>query len=109
MSIEKRMMYMILVPASRGKKRFSYEGHHKAFDSKVKEICGGITIHRPVKGEWISPDGIIFTDRMIPVMIAVKEERDIEVIANFALNHYDEEAIMYYKVSDDVRILHREK
>lgn len=109
MSIEKRIMYVVLVPASRGKKRFSYEDHHKVFDAKVKEICGGITIHKTVKGEWIAPDGTIFTDRMIPVMIAVKTVEEIEEIARFALDHYDEEAIMYYKVSDDVRILHRDR
>lgn len=74
---------------------------HKKWDEKVREISGGLTILTPVKGQWISKDGSLFHDRMIPVrIIATREE--IEKIVDITLKHYDELAILCYKISDEV-------
>lgn len=62
---------------------------------------GGLTIHRGVKGEWVSPTGELFLDRMIPVRISCSRE-DINKIVDFTIEHYDQEAVMVYKVSDEV-------
>lgn len=98
-------MWEILVPASWRKTRFTYE-HHKEWDAYVKEIAGGLTVYRGVKGEWISPSGELFKDRMIPVRVACAEE-DIHKIIDFTINHYNQEAVLAYKVSEQVIIKHR--
>jgi hypothetical protein len=97
-------LWEVLVPASNAKRKenFSYE-HHKAWDEYVKSLSGGLTIFRTVKGEWVSDNGEIFVDRMIPVRIACSRE-DIEKIIDFTIEHYSQLAVMAYKVSDEVII-----
>lgn len=96
-------MWEIFVPASKGDVEFPYE-HHKLFDAFVKEKAGGITILRGAKGEWISPDGELYKDRIIPCRICCSR-KDIMQIMKFALKHYGQKAIMAYKISDQVLIV----
>ena len=98
-------LWEILVPASSPEKEFTYE-HHKKWDSYVKSLAGGLTILKPAKGEWISPDGKLFIDRVIPVRIKCKEKH-IKKIIKFTIQHYDQEAVMAYKVSDKVILIHK--
>lgn len=100
-------LWEILVPASNGKLKikFSY-AHHKEFDNFVKSLSGGLTVLKSAKGEWESPSGELFTDRIIPVRIACSRE-DIEKIIDFTIEHYNQEAVMAYKLSDEVIIKHR--
>ncbi len=93
-------MWEILVPASNKMLEFSYE-HHKAWDEFVISISGGITIMKTVKGEWISPDNVRFKDRMIPVRIKCDGD-DIERIVDFTIKHYKQEAVLAYRISDNV-------
>lgn len=87
--------------------------HHKVWDKNIKALTGGITILVPAKGQWISAEGVTFNERMIPVRFAVDElnERHIEMtvirIMQFTCQHYDQEAIMCYKVSDKCWITDR--
>ena len=93
-------MWEIFVPASNIDAEFSYE-HHKIFDEFVKQKAQGITVMRGAKGEWISPSGVLFKDRIIPCRICCSIG-DIHSIMRFALKHYNQEAIMAYKISDHV-------
>jgi len=95
-------MWEIFVPASNNDMEFSYE-HHKMFDEFVKQKAGGITILRGAKGEWISPEGDLYKDRIIPCRICCTRD-DMDCIMRFALNHYNQKAIMAYKLSDQVLI-----
>ena len=98
-------LWEILVPASNGKKKikFSYN-HHKEWDAFVRNISGGVTILKTGKGEWISPDGELFADRVIPCRVVIKSKEEIDKIINFTLVHYDQLAVMAYKISDEVII-----
>lgn len=98
-------LWEILVPASSPGKPWIDYTHHKSWDEFVKNIAGGLTVMRGAKGEWISPKGELFKDRMIPVRIACSAD-EIKVIAEFTLKHYDEEAVMYYKISNEVHFLY---
>ena len=99
-----KQLWEILVPASNNKDmKFTYE-HHKEWDSFVKAISGGVTIMKTAKGEWINPKGVLFVDRMIPCRIVCSEEQ-IKVIIDFTIKHYNQEAVLAYKISDNV-ILH---
>lgn len=65
---KKVMMWEILVPASGKEQEFAFE-HHKEWDKYVRNMAGGLTILKTAKGEWVSPDGTLFRDRVIPVRI----------------------------------------
>ena len=106
--IMKTELWEILVPASNNKdQNFTYD-HHKEWDEFVKDLTGGVTILKTAKGQWVSPDGELFIDRMIPCRIACSWE-ELSVIIDFTIEHYSQEAVMAYKVSDDVVIRHRKE
>lgn len=58
----------------------------------------------PIKGQWVS-EGELFAERMIPVRIATTQE-NIEKIADMTAKFYEQLAVMYYKISDEVTIKH---
>jgi hypothetical protein len=100
-------MWEILVPTIRrldGKPirtRF-----HKVWDKKVRAVSGGLTILSPAKGQWISREGELFEERMIPVRI-VCTRAQIDKIVDMTLDYYDQLAVLAYKVSDDVILKHK--
>jgi len=99
-------LWEILVPASNNKdQKFTYE-HHKEWDEFVRNLTGGVTILKTAKGQWVNPDGKLFVDRMIPCRIACKDY-EIDRIIDFTIKHYNQEAVMAYKVSDNVVIRHK--
>ena len=100
-------MWEILVPASNKELEFTYE-HHKAWDEFVITISGGITIMRTAKGQWVSPDNVRFKDRMIPVRIKCTRKQ-IDKIIDFTIKHYKQEAVLAYKISDEVILKNRTK
>jgi hypothetical protein len=95
----------ILVPTVRNDGRPIKTKFHRVWDKKVRKLTGGLTILQPAKGQWASPDGILFTERMIPVRIATTKDQ-MELIADFTARYYEQHAILYYKISDDVNIVH---
>lgn len=76
---------------------------HKVWDEKVRAITGGLTIIPPVKGQWVAPNGELFSERMIPVRIACTEEQ-IETIADMTAKYYKQKAILFYMVSNNIKI-----
>jgi len=79
--------------------------HHKKWDHKISKIAGGLTLFKPKKGRWLSA-GKLFREKMIPVRIAATEE-EIKKIADLTAEHYSQEAVMYYLVSEHVVIYER--
>ena len=79
--------------------------YHRVWDQKVRAITGGLTILTPAKGQWVSPDGELFVERMIPVRIAATREQS-EKIMDKTLEYYDQLAVLCDKVSDEVIIKH---
>lgn len=99
-------LWMILVPTMMGEENKPIRTRfHRVWDKKVYEITKGLTVLHPSKGHWVSPDGEIFSERMIPVQIACTEEQ-IEEIADMTANYYRQKAVMYYLVSEKVVIKH---
>jgi hypothetical protein len=83
--------------------------HHKVFDAYVRKITGGITIFAPGKGQWINPENDeLVEERIIPVNIACNDD-DLKKIVNFTIKHYKQDALMYYKVSDEVFIMAKDE
>jgi len=57
----------------------------------------------PSRGQWVSPEGELFTERMIPVRF-MATDAEAEGIADYTASYYEQRAVMFYKVSSDVRI-----
>jgi len=99
-------LWEILVPASNNKDlKFTYE-HHKEWDAFVKKITGGVTIMKTAKGQWVSPIGKLYIDRMIPCRIVCNEQQISDII-DFTIEHYNQEAVLAYRVSTNVILRHK--
>lgn len=99
-------IWEILVPYSNNKGEKFVMKHHKEWDAFVKKLTGGITILRTSKGEWISPSGQLYAERMIPCRIMCTEDQ-IDKIVDFTIDHYKQEAVIWYKISDEVFLRHK--
>lgn len=95
--------YEILVPTVSNEGKPFRTRYHKVWDAKVRQITGGLTIISPIKGQWISNNGELFRERMIPVRIACTKEQ-IETVADITAAYYKQHAIMYYLISEEVTI-----
>jgi hypothetical protein len=80
--------------------------YHKVWDAEVRRITGGLTILTPAKGQWVSPDGELFIERMIPVRI-VATRAQIEQIIDMTMIYYDQLAVLCFKISDEVILRNR--
>jgi hypothetical protein len=76
---------------------------HRVWDAKVMAITGGLTINAPIHGRWVSPLGVLYAERMIPVEIACTEEQ-IKDIHKMTKAYYNQEKVMYAKLSNYVVI-----
>lgn len=90
-----KKMWEILVPTQMNDGKPIRTRYHRVWDSKVREITGGLTVMPPnIKGEWMLPTGQVFSERMIPVRIYCGED-EILSIAKFTKQYYKQEAILY--------------
>lgn len=99
------ILYEILVPCQNNKGKPIRTRQHKEWDRRVRRITGGLTVMAPAKGQWVSPSGELFAERMIPVRVAA-DCAAIQEIADMTAKFYKQEAVMFYKVSDEVVIKH---
>lgn len=99
---DETFMWEILVPTERRsdgapiRTRF-----HRVWDSKVREISGGLTIMKPANGQWVCPEGNLYRERMIPVRFLATREQ-MSRIADMTAVYYDQLAILCYRVGSDV-------
>lgn len=100
-------LYEILVPTMRNNGKPIRTRFHRLWDAKVRAITGGLTVLTPAKGQWIAPNGQLFAERMIPVRIMATREQ-IEQISDMTAKFYEQLAVMYYKISDEVVVKHYE-
>jgi len=104
--METKSLWEILVPTVSNEGKPYRTRYHKVWDSKVKEISGGLTILTPAKGQWISKEGELFTERMIPVRILCTED-EINIIIDMTMKYYDQLAILAYEVSNKYILKHK--
>jgi hypothetical protein len=96
-------MWEILVPTVRNDGRPIRTRFHRVWDTKVREITGGLTILPVAKGQWVSPSGELFLERMIPVRIACTRKQ-IEEIIQMTIKYYEQQAVLAYLISETVLI-----
>lgn len=102
----KKSLWEILVPKySNDGKEFTLK-HHYEWDGEVRKIAGGVTILKTAKGQWVNTKRKLFAEKMIPVRIYCTEQ-EIERIIQLTLEHYNQEAVMAYELSSNVKLVKR--
>ena len=96
-------LWEILVPTVRNNGKPFRTRHHRGWDEQVRRISGGLTILPVAKGQWVSPAGDLFAERMIPVRIICTRSQMEEIIRR-TIKHYDQLAVLAYKISDEVML-----
>lgn len=116
--MERKDLWEILVPHSLEKfcfgitedreNKYGYYkvrmSHHKLWDSRAMKYSEGCTILRSGKGTWKDDLGDYITERMIPVRLLITRS-DIFELAEFTKEHYKQDAVMFYRVSEEVHII----
>lgn len=100
-------LYEILIPTVSNEGRPFKTRHHRVWDKKAQLLShGGLTIFpKTIKGKWVDNEtNIEYNDSTLPVRL-VCDEQEMSEIADFTAKHYKQLAIMYYVVSDDVKIV----
>lgn len=96
-------LWEVLIPTITNEGKPIRTRFHRVWDTKVRELTNGLTVLNVAKGQWVSPEGDIFEERMIPVRIACTEDQLNEIL-EFTIKYYDQKAIFAYKISDTVKI-----
>lgn len=100
-------LWEILVPVnSNDGVRFADEYHHK-WDDQVRALAGGLTVLETVKGQWVDNTSKLFKEPMIPVRV-LADKPTIKTIVSLALEHYDQKAVMAYRISNEVMLVEKE-
>ena len=73
----------------------------------VIQKCGGWTAHAAAKGAWLDK-GAKQDEDMVPIHIAGSEQ-EIKVIVSFALEMFQQNEILSYKVADRCEFTKRER
>lgn len=79
--------------------------YHQEWDEFVRNVTGGLTIHRAARGQWEDRDGKLYKEIMIPVRIACTQEQIAE-IAEFTIQHYKQKAVFVTLVSEKTLIFY---
>jgi len=104
------MLWLIFVPRDKppffqpGKKRHFSTKYHRMWDQQVMALTGGMTIFLPSKGRWVSPEGVLYHEDMIPVILSCTAEKMVEV-CNLTAKHYGQIAVPKWKLGDDAVII----
>jgi len=101
----KTYLWEILVPGQTQGGEEIPVSHHQVWDENVRNISGGLTILKTAKGHWVDPEGIPIVEPMIPVRVLCSKAQ-IEEIAALTASYYQQEAVMFYRVSKKVKIRH---
>jgi|ERR1700739_3075400 len=105
-----KSLWEILVPTKRNGedgKPFRTR-YHRVWDAKVRAISGGLTIMPVVKGQWEQGTVLYHNERMIPVRIIATREEIVKII-KITISYYEQEAVLAYRVADEVILMEKEK
>jgi hypothetical protein len=108
MSTGKKCLWEIFVPTMRNDGRPIRVRFHRVWDTKVREISGGLTVMPVAKGQWVdtsTSENKLFRERMIPVRIIATRAQMLTII-EMTKKYYEQIAVLAYKLSDDVILRH---
>ena len=102
--LDDKKLFEILVPCQYNDGKPVRTRHHKEWDKYVRKITGGLSILKPQMGQWISKEGVLYEERMIPVKI-VCTDKQMKKIMEFTIKHYRQLAVLAYEISSNVLYL----
>ena len=99
-------LFEILIPCQTNEGKPIRTRKHKEWNRRARRITGGgLTVLPSAKGQWVSPSGEMFDERMLPVRI-IATYSQMESIDAMTAKFYEQEAILFYQISNDVTIKH---
>jgi hypothetical protein len=102
-----KYLWEILVPTFDNEGNHFGLSYHQKWDEKVRAVSGGLTVLKTSKGQWVSREGDLYYDRMIPVRIHCTKS-EIKGIIEMSMEYYRQLAIICYRISDLVLLVHKE-
>jgi hypothetical protein len=98
-----KSLFEIYVPTVKNNGKPIRTRHHREWDRRIRLITGGLTVYKPVKGQWVNTaeDGKLYEERMIPVRI-VATDAEMKRVAELTKTFYEQIAVLYYKLSNEV-------
>lgn len=102
---QKKYLWEVLVPCQWNDGKPVHTRHHRVWDRRVREVTGGLTIMRPAKGQWVdATTAKLYEERMIPVRV-MATQAELRDIIRITVEHYQQLAVMFFQVSDEVQIV----
>lgn len=97
-----KCLYEIYVPTVLNSGKPIRTRQHREWDNRVRRITGGLTVYKPVMGQWIDQsDNTLYKERMIPVRIVATPD-EMSKIAGMTKLFYEQIKVLYYKLSNEV-------
>lgn len=98
-------LFEIYVPTIKNDGKPIRTRQHREWDNRVRRISGGLTVYKPVIGQWIDgSDNKLYKERMIPVRI-VASDAEMKKIGLMTKAFYEQIAVLYYKLSNEVHFV----
>jgi hypothetical protein len=95
-------LFEIYVPTQKNCGKPIRTRQHREWDRRVRKITGGLTVYKPVKGQWVDKsDDRLYAERMIPVRV-VATDQEMRCIADLTKKFYEQITVLYYKLSSEV-------
>jgi hypothetical protein len=98
-------LYEIYVPTQKNCGKPIKTRQHREWDRRVRRVSGGLTIFKPVIGQWVdTSDDKLYKERMIPVRIIATPE-EMKVIGTMTKIFYEQITVLYYRLSNEVHFV----
>lgn len=102
--IPERMLWTVIIPEFDNYGRIFPKHHVDVWINKVMEISTGVTVYRDIIGKYISTTNGLMSDVNLAVMFMATED-EVNELAQLAKTHFDQESIMYYMSSNNVKFI----
>jgi hypothetical protein len=103
--VEPKHLWAIIRPMQSNAGRPFTPEHHDVWDNGVIDLFGGATFLPVADGAW-KHGGKVFREPMQAVQV-IATEKEIANLVSRTMLYYDQLAIMFYRVSETVHIVHR--
>lgn len=94
-------LYEIFVPVCDNKQNVYDLDFHHEWDKKILKISNGLTILRSQKGSWLSQEGEIYKEEVIPIRIAATHEQILQIM-DITAEHYSQKAMFCRHIPGEV-------
>lgn len=102
-------LWIILIPSHTQSYTLANRAYFIDWCEKVYKIAGGLTVLSEVQGQWFDKKTKKLVEEWNQEIQIGCTKNQIEQIADMTAVHYQQKAVMYYKISDFVKIKEYDK